>query len=1605
MKSVNRTSPSGLSQSRRGSAMVVVLALLALLAILGFTFYTFSAQERAAAEYFASESRNTQTGLPDTIFDWPLRQILIGPDDSNYYSVLWGGRHSLVPNMIGTDRIPFNGEGINLIDDGTGAPVVDMDYDVNTLDNPTFISPVDSPAANGGVQWGAGKSLATLPAPDTDYSAPDINSMLLSYDGYGFDTSNTLRRVIIPTLMRPQLFNRSGGAPVTNWYDNAGVIPASKSFRPHPDHQCLDANGALTGDLRYVATQNDANTLGLNRPFTFAPVDDTGAPTNGEMGIWSGSPDTLYNLDVDTDGDGIKDAILVDLGYPPFRRGDGKLVVPLFAMQIRDLNGLLNLNTTTSTLSANPFPPTIMTQEFGADAAGNPRYLSSSNQGLAPSEINSLYGLATTLPTSVTPTDLQQYRFFLKTLGGDRDPMSAREIANIEWFFLVYGRPHFNPETAVPAAATAAAMSATIESITPGLLGDTNYLLTFLSTGSGSLPQPGRTTVNDNIDTVSLYPFFWTNQTAEVPPKSTMLGTPLDLLGSSTFLLSNSGGLNPFGKYLNTYQRATQPLIGPNRWLIYNSFHSRGDVFLGRPPTLPTNVASDSTYAAQLMPFSFNQLLDDPSEIIADIEALKTAKSFTPGTAPRDAVDNDAVFDFRESAFLQLSNVDGSVVKGSSRLASLAPVNTVAAANAPAIRSQYTTVSSDRREYSKVTTSLTTPTAQMRSWESSYLAVLTTVFRPVVWYQLSGKSTFSSKQFKLSANQVLVDNTGEPFPAGAVSGLQFRDLTPHPSRDAVLPSAAISTTPVVYSGPNFGAAVETQEYFARRDRQALARDIYTLLYLYGAGLDQDPSLASPVTYTDAQLKEMAQFAVNYVDALDRDSVMTRFEYDKNLSNGWTLDDNPYTTTDGPGERGEVWGVEAQQLTFSEALAFRGTARNGSTPIDHPATSYDDTTDRYFTYVDLQSSSPYLIDFAVNPVWQVRILPKGDATPLGDERRLRPLVGQVLAGGTFSILTAGDNSTMDTTNTPSSYCWVAPTGSTKVRVAPAVAPPTPATPATANSLDLITDLTSSYEMTDGALAAKTARGDFHNVNNAMDPDAMTPMSILFTLMRRADPFRAPPAVGATADELDNPWVEVDRIRLGSDGTTSGLKKFDLLSTTNDTSMPNIIDKLKQIFSRYRVEPFAADFDTDFDPANIWGNSSVNFLGTGKYIQANPAPTAQFTQFHFDRPFASLGELLNIPLVGPGLYSPTDPWYVSGETWHLTRALTHANESPLKQVSNGTPQGVGGPDKRAMTAAGKFLQADFPDSVDASLPLDNRWYRLLEFLEVPSPMNRYAELHAYAVTQLGLPGNFGWPRSSGQLNLNFIRHSSVLGGLLDDNFVLDESSTVLSGRDTTDAATYNGAPATRSWWVEFLRSRDTLDPVTHVTVPGMANARPFRGFNFTGRGKVSQSQDTLFRTLPDDAQNVGLTDKRHLFEIGQQTEHVNGTLDSLAKNRLLSKIMNNVTTRTNTYGVFIAVQYFEAGEAASGAIRIGGKLDDMPTQRGFFILDRTAAVEQVKDVVTNMNNSTIVVPAANQATFPRTPNTFSFTPNTDTSGILTQQNGIKWEDLVLYRQIFD
>ena len=330
---------------------------------------------------------------------------------------------------------------------------------------------------------------------------------------------------------------------------------------------------------------------------------------------------------------------------------------------------------------------------------------------------------------------------------------------------------------------------------------------------------------------------------------------------------------------------------------------------------------------------------------------------------------------------------------------------------------------------------------------------------------------------------------------------------------------------------------------------------------------------------------------------------------------------------------------------------------------------------------------------------------------------------------------------------------------------------------------------------------------------------------------------------------------------------------------------------------------------------------------------------------------------------------------------------------------------------VVAAARFLNPSNPDQTGAS----NRWYRLLEFLEVPNRSHQYATIRTQSAlttpvpTMLAEPYNlpigFGWPRTHGQLNLNMIRHPHALAALLDDDQLIDGATLmsnvlVLNGQDE----------ANRRWWVQFLASRDSrstnnfaADPVTGLFVPGTGNARPFRGFDAVGpvpSATDSPLENTLLRSLPLDGSGGGDPNSfRRLFEVGTTSEHfgtlanevANSPLHPSARYRLLSKLLNNVTTRSNSFGVFVTVQYYEAAEQnlsgqSAPAVRIGGRLDDTPTHRGFFVVDRSGAVEQMKAL-------------SRDGIDPVSGSSYSFTADTNRTGA---PNGIRWRDLVLFRQ---
>ena len=139
----------GLAPRRPAAARGVdrrLLGLLLVMMLLGIAFFTFSSQEQTSAQTYSDAAKVfTPTNDVDALWDWALEQLIIGPRDNNTQSVLWPGRHALVPNMIGffnpnpngtqyttvpNDRHPYNGGGgFHVISGTSGQAYIDQNYD------------------------------------------------------------------------------------------------------------------------------------------------------------------------------------------------------------------------------------------------------------------------------------------------------------------------------------------------------------------------------------------------------------------------------------------------------------------------------------------------------------------------------------------------------------------------------------------------------------------------------------------------------------------------------------------------------------------------------------------------------------------------------------------------------------------------------------------------------------------------------------------------------------------------------------------------------------------------------------------------------------------------------------------------------------------------------------------------------------------------------------------------------------------------------------------------------------------------------------------------------------------------------------------------------------------------------------------------------------------------------------------------------------------------------------------------------------------------------------------------------------------------------------
>ncbi|MFO0976257.1 MAG: hypothetical protein U0996_07640 [Planctomycetaceae bacterium] len=1691
------TSVASSRKSRGGSTLVIVIALLGLLSFLGIVFFFFASQERASSEYF-SESAKFAIEDPPNVFDHMLRHVIVGPKSTpnERLSILFGGRHSMLSNMYGSDLAPYSGKGIgDLNRNGNGVPVSPLDYNSNTTD---WLEFVDSPFARvhqGYTIRGNEATPITLPPePDVDYTSPDINTLFLAYRGTAIQVDRSTGNiqqvpVIIPSFLRPQYLKSAIlnyptpaagtlNVPTDPDWMTSNRYPA-RSFRPSPQHIAGRLpNG--TPVFRYVSAAEAAG-LGLADGFPFVPLDylPNGStiphdPNSngvfGEMGVWTGSPNGLYELDVDNDGDGTGDreGIWMDLHFPLQETASGQQYVVLHSMTIYDLDSLINLNVHGNIAAINRLGD-LTNAGAGLVQDGNIQqlFISRSNQGLGPNEINPEWALRRGVPPG---TNLQ----FTGNYG--RMPVNEIEQANMEWLWLVAGRAEYpGPKNVLPGrwgeaekAYKAFASTKRVGDLPrAGSSGDSFQSISNGIRFGGNYSSAGRIGYDDNGDALE---GEFSAFTGRIWP----FRHPLDYSGAgrtnSSYPTGYAGGQfaitgnSPLKSLLHHSSAST----GPERWLQYYGYAVNRDMPTGTPRYIfGQNATHDQGLATSddlnIDP-NYDPLLDDMLETI-----------FDPDYAQNKF---DQIFSASDLIELHLPASMTTADSLSDRLSQLAPF-ALEKSGANTIRDRFTTLSNSIRRFPMshdLGADLKQGTADdgPRAWEHTadtdgadqdndgyadgdnplgtgefppkfgstptngkpYSA--TDPFRPQVRRLLThevGDSRAFVGQLPISLNHILdvernaqtPDELSQPVQFLRYmqrAGLRFRQLTEHPS--ATEGNTVLQLTTVPTYDPSAPVAYppktpEQREYWARRDRQKLCRDIFVLLYTTGGTqrtgtnirdyrLTNDPSAAEGTAlYSHRQLREMAQFAVNVVDAMDSDDVVTKFEYDKNLgpdsgtTGGWNLDDDPYTmeetaigdtaanfaavTDNGRYRedglaRGVVYGVEAQQVSIAEVLAVGALSTAATT--DNVLTLDNDTAVRSHLFVELQNVGPTPVKLSTSEsknmdsaIWRIVRHDRKTAGNLpiggtGNQGRPYRAVGfkdaaalnQTISGGErFVISTASDNNVASSDlfvdyDGDSTFELIAPSDPVGTLPTTMISITDPAEPSLKPraDLDLIhDDHASGFVMDNDAGTASTTKGDFlANLAAYAGNDSMVNLrggtfsgvsaGFDLVLQRRANTnlpsVDRGPVASRVAGEDPNPWIDVDYFRV---------EFRDLGIQDGDTTAQLQGSRLPGIGSYERVEPL------DDGTRSIFSGAATSFRYNTVGLANSNAPSVgyQLWQAHFDRDFASPGELLNVPLFPP---------------MHLTQMLDRTRYSPYHQAFDSLTAPSGDPKPALLaSASAKFLQADFPPFTSGSetandrRTYDNSWFRLFRFVEVPSRVHR-------------MLGNYvSLDRVPGKLNLNTLRHWEVYAGLIDNPGLLDKETTSTAQRVTVDrSVNESGNPVNRDRWREFLEGRDGVTltasggTAVDLIAPGTLQSKPFRSHGFEDVTVLDGGiQSTILRQDPKDVGAGNLAQNRHWLEVASRIQHEKAYLNNadltkpnaVQQHQLLSKILNNTTSTSNTFIVFATVGYFEAVEspAGSGMIRIGSRIDlnlsdgkppfdgDGWRQRAVFVIDRTEAAK--------------------------------------------------------------
>lgn len=1568
-----------------GAVIIVVLALLSSLAFLGFFFYSWTDMEASSAITW-SEAPDKEVDS-DAIDDFALQQILVGTPTQYVDSALYGNYWSILSNTIGrvnadgtpTDVNPHTGRGITIRyadADADGVPDLTLDLDMDgTPETPGFVFDHDgdnsaatgghfdqdsyvinlSATANGGFPYATGGGYDFQ--PDAGYTYPDINSFFLAYDAWIPPTASTpATRVIIPSFFRPQLLPRKRVNGFGDVFTDTATI--NKVLRPHQNHfytEDLNGNGMLDAGEDFNGNGSlDANIPRyLTAAFTQARSGDRAriiAPfpmaPGTQMGIFTGAGDQ-YQLDVDADLDGILDSIWLDLDHPIVNLPDGRQAVPMFFVKIIDADGLLNLN---AHGSADLTYASGFTHPFGRDSTSGIAYsITTSNLGLSPSEVNPTWALwaqahnAAHLNPGHQDYVLQDHAAFFgfspsAYFGGAATPSEKSTVAaNMELGFLLYGGGISSGS-----------------SVLPGRWGEP----ALISPSTSTVPRPGLTGADDDQDAnASIGPGNRKSYGGFPYPDQDLQGLavpayvhPLDFRGIGQYLDRST----PSGA---ERALAVNPISNnPSTWPEYDSNWQEQGTSVFHAVNTWRNAASGS-----LQPGAIDGLTDEGDETYLDYDFYDS---------------DDAPFPPAENAALHLSESHWNKIGQPSRARELASLNFRDSRVASEIRKQFGTDSWDRLEFAQAP--LPVPaTGSPRAWERSAwshpsngdfqstsafppqfsgAAAGTTFdpFRPEVRLLLKSEDTTSNIGFdrraarhRLNINRILSDDTA-PYDGYTAfdtnANPRYRNLVPHPDFTGSTAGATVapmlhdnSPGSIPYPFASIASDPVAQEWWARYDRQRLARDIYVLLYTI-AGIDADnATTGSHSEDLDAdgipdRVREFAQFAVNYVDNLDRDSVITRFEYDINLGDGWNAPSQV------------VYGIEAQQLVFSEVMWVKAADLSGSGGNNSDTFWDDSDAEHNFLYIELRNTSPFNVPLD-DETWRIVRQPSSasGSPPGANDGELAFLdpCADVGPGQNF-IIAMHDNTITSPGGIRSSTLYVDYDGTDIFKaIVPFNVADTDGSLPTDESADHpapLADLDVSY--TDGGTNDHSTHFSLNAYSGGTGGGTLvaaddSAAEFDLVLQRRAH-LNTDGAIALSSAD----WIEVDRINVlpqtlnvsgGAQAAVANLPstewdepfklRANTTTPTSGTPYPN---------RRHTIggpAPRSNPADASTDPDNHLANSALRTSGESFHVW----------EPHFDRDYSSIYELLSLPIYGVRNA-------VNTENLAIPDLLGGATEN-LAQT--GTPPVMSG----HRTAAARIFNPQGVDNGMGVLIRANRWYRLFEYIDVPSRSN--LELRDRYALQRRVPG---------LINLNTLRHDPVMAALIDDPQIrrFGDGMTVgapdFSTTFPSDNVGFDDTPPTnRNWFLRLLVARDGADVISGgYPLPGVPGTRPFLSMAYIDPNNPDSSlRNTMLRPHFQSGalNNLQLFEARSSTDADGNTTNGENAVDFHTRHRLLSKIANNTTNRSHVFMMWVGYELFEAHQPDAANfpnfVQIGARIDNVPGHREFVVVDMTRLEEAYSD----------------------------------------------------------